>query len=526
MLNMPRSVDIDQYTNEILGLLFQQMPMGIIVLNPSFELLRYNTTWVSFFEEYKPDVISQLQVGVNYFDLLPETLQELRPAFLQALNGETVSKQELRITIKDKTSYWNIAITPLAEDGAVICLVVVGTDVTSQVEAHQALQDALNELNQSHQSIEQGIQERTRKLETVIRVQQTLTSSLNIQDVLQVIAREARRLTRADVGAVFLPENDNLVLAALSSKTPLDIDIGYRISLADSITGTSFRTRKTLLVQDITQHGQVDRIAIDKARLKSILSVPLLSGKNAIGVLSVGNERTGKLTSDTERLLMLMIPATVIALENVRVYEQASKTAVAAERGRLAWDLHDSVTQTLFSASLTAEVLPRIWARDAEEGMIRLEKLRELTRGALAEMRTLLLELRPATLVDMSLNDLLHQLAEGIAARSRIDIEVKAIGDAMLTEDVKIALYRIAQEALNNVAKHSKATMANVTLNYSANNAELCISDNGTGFDITANRAQHLGLRIMAERAEEIQASLKIDTTTQQGTEVTVFWEA
>lgn len=401
---------------------------------------------------------------------------------------------------------------------------VSGTDVTEQAKARQALREALAALQRSHEAIEQRFEERTRELTTLLTVQQAMTSSLNFHDVLHVISREARRLTHTDVGGVFLPDSGGLALAALSSEYPIDIAPGYHISLTDSVTGTAFRTGQTQLVPDITQHTQVDPNAFSKARLRSILSVPLVSGSRIIGVLSVGNKVAGVLGAEDERLLTLMIPSAVIALENVRVYEQASETAIAAERGRLARDLHDAVTQTLFSASLTAEVLPRIWARDPAEGAVRLEKLRELTRGALAEMRTLLLELRPAALAEMPLGDLLRQLTQGIAGRTRIDITVDVSGEHDPMTDVKVALYRIAQEALNNVSKHSKAQRAWVTLQQTKGQIELAVTDDGIGFDPVKNRASHLGLRIMAERADAIKAALHIETTIGQGTQITVCW--
>ena len=113
-----------------------------------------------------------------------------------------------------------------------------------------------------------------------------------------------------------------------------------------------------------------------------------------------------------------------IAIENSRLYEQANELAASHERQRLARDLHDAVSQTLFSVSLIAEVLPRIYARDPEQGKQRLEELRQLTRGALAEMRTLLLELRPAALAEANLPDLLKQLGEAVTGRARIPVEV------------------------------------------------------------------------------------------------------
>lgn len=519
-----RAFDIFPYTDNMLELLFDQMPLGVVVISTEYRVLRYNAVWVGYFERYNPAVAARLQPGLGYFVLLPEFRAVLEPLIKSALHGETVREHALGITLGENTSYWNIVAAPLIRDGSVTGVLLVSSDVTEQVEAEQALERALRELECSNAVIEQRVDERTRELQTLITVQQALTSSLNLNDVLQIISREARRLTHTGVGAVFLPSNEGLVLAALSSEHALDIHPGYRMSLTDSITGTAFRTGQTQLVTDITHHPHVDPNAFDKARLQDILSVPLKSGARVIGVLSVGNKNTGVLNAEDERLLALMIPSAVIALENVHVYERASETAVAAERGRLARDLHDSVTQTLFSASLTAEVLPRIWARDPAEGVTRLEKLRELTRGALAEMRTLLLELRPAALAEMPLGDLLRQLAEGIVGRTRIEIEVAVTGERDLAPEVKTAFYRIAQEALNNVAKHSKAKAARITLTYGAQQVDLTVADDGIGFDPDANRANHLGLRIMAERADAIGAVLRITTTIDHGTQIDVRW--
>ena len=516
--------DAAPYARDMLELLFDQMPVAIVILDSEYHVLRYNLTWAGYVEQYKPSTLPQFQPELRFFDLLPESRQHLEPVFQRALAGETVRVYALGITTGAKTSYWNLAAAPLSHNGTTYGVLLVSNDVSEQIEAQQALQNAMLALQQSHEAVEQQVDEGTRELKTLMTVQQALTSSLKLSEVLQIIVYEARRLTHTDVGAVFLPENGDLVLAALSSERPLGIDIGYSISLSDSITGSTFRSGQTQLVTDISQHPHVDPLAISRAGLRSILAVPLVSGEQVIGVLSVGNKVVGDLDTEDERLLSLMIPSAVIALENVRVYEQASETAIAAERGRLARDLHDSVTQTLFSASLTAEVLPRIWARDPDEGLLRLEKLRELTRGALAEMRTLLLELRPAALEDMPLGDLLRQLAEGIAGRTRITIQVTVDGDYDASPEVKIAFYRIAQEALNNVAKHSKAQAAQVRLLQTRQQIELHIADDGIGFDPAANRASHLGLRIMAERAADIAASLDIATEIDRGTEIIVLW--
>ncbi len=205
--------------------------------------------------------------------------------------------------------------------------------------------------------------------------------------------------------------------------------------------------------------------------------------------------------------------------------QEAQQVAVLAERNRLARDLHDAVTQTLFSVSLIAEVLPRLWERSPDEGRRRLEELRQLSRGAVAEMRTLLLELRPTSLAETKMSELLRQLSEAISGKARLPIEIQAQGSDPIPGDVKVAFYRIAQEAVNNVARHAGASQATVTLNAKSHGVEMCIRDNGRGFDPATITPEHLGLGIMRERAGSIGADLKIASEIGKGTQISVYWK-
>jgi PAS domain S-box-containing protein len=241
-------------------------------------------------------------------------------------------------------------------------------------------------------------------------------------------------------------------------------------------------------------------------------------------------ERLASQEADHRRLLEQRIAERTEELNeaNERLREKAAQDAVTAERTRLARDLHDAVTQTLFSTTLIAEVLPDLWEMNRTEGLRRLEELRQLTRGALAEMRTLLVELRPNALVEVPLSVLLRQLTDAMIGRARIAIQLSAEGDAAggtrLPADVQVGLYRIAQEALNNVVKHAKATQAVVTLRQ-GETVRLTVADNGAGFDPGAVTADHLGLKIMRERAEAIGAKLTIYSEPGDGTQISAVWQ-
>ena len=232
-----------------------------------------------------------------------------------------------------------------------------------------------------------------------------------------------------------------------------------------------------------------------------------------------------------------------LALSFNRMTGSLRELAASNERQRLARDLHDAVSQTLFSVSIIAEVLPRIYEKDAEQGKARLEELRQLTRGALAEMRMLLLELRPASMADTSLTDLLRQLSEAVIGRARIPVDVQLTASVEAPAEVRLALYRIAQEAMNNVAKHSGATQAALRLSDWPPDAgpdaaapdaapgegegrglELRVQDDGRGFDVDTAGSGRLGLVIMAERAESVGAHLEIHSQPGAGAVVRAVW--
>lgn len=199
-------------------------------------------------------------------------------------------------------------------------------------------------------------------------------------------------------------------------------------------------------------------------------------------------------------------------------------TAATAERERLARELHDAVTQTLFSATLIAEALPDVWDRHPEEGQRGLEELRNLTRGALAELRAMLLELRPSALVERPLGDLLQHLTRAMAGRIQVPINLEVEGECMLPPRVQVALYRITQEALNNIAKHANAGQVSVGLNCIPGRACLHIEDDGSGFDPDGILPDRMGLGIMRERAEGVGAVCEVSSRPGQGTRVAVDW--
>jgi two-component system nitrate/nitrite sensor histidine kinase NarX len=331
-------------------------------------------------------------------------------------------------------------------------------------------------------------------------------------------------------------EGEDLTVRAYRGPIPGDEVQRLRFPLPEALINREvIRQRAPQLIPDVRGDTPLARMFRQTAGsglgstfgyVRSWLGVPLLVKGEVLGMLTLDHSRPDYFTARQANLVLTFANQVAVAIENARLYEQAEKSAVAAERNRLARDLHDAVTQTLFSSSIIAEVLPRIWERDPEEARRRLEELRELTRGALAEMRTLLLELRPSALAEARLADLLRQLAESITGRARVPVALEVAGECRLDAEVKVALYRIAQEALNNVAKHAGASAASMRLSCQPGQVELCVRDDGQGFDPATLPPNSLGLGIMRERAEAIGAALTIESWPGFGTQIIALWRS
>ena len=245
--------------------------------------------------------------------------------------------------------------------------------------------------------------------------------------------------------------------------------------------------------------------------IRSLIAVPLQSLDGNIGVLEVFDDTTDKFTAHDQVLLEMLANTAVIAIKNAAFVGHAKEAAAVEERAHLARELHDAVSQTLFSTSIIAESLPRLWKKNPDRVRQGLDQLHLLTKSALAEMRTLLLELRPQFLSETNLNELLIQLIESFQNRGDLQIIYKNNCDPILPKTVQIVLYRIAQEALQNVVKHSHADRVEIFLDHNTSRTMLQITDNGNGFQADEIVAGHMGVEIMRERANSAKINLEIE---------------
>jgi two-component system nitrate/nitrite sensor histidine kinase NarX len=254
--------------------------------------------------------------------------------------------------------------------------------------------------------------------------------------------------------------------------------------------------------------------------------VPLAVQNRIIGGFGLAHAQINYFTAHQADLVLSVANQAAITMVNAELYKQAQELAVLEERQRLARNLHDAVNQSLFSAGLIAEVLPRLWEQNQDEARRSLVDLRRLTRAAAAELRALLAELLPSTLTDAELGDLLLLLSNAFTGRTNILVSLTVEGVGLLPAKVQVAVYRVSQEALMNIAKHAKAKHVEIILKYTQSTIELKIKDDGIGFELAKTMPGHYGLQMMGERAEVLNMQLAINSQIGQGTTLEMYWEA
>jgi PAS domain S-box-containing protein len=403
-----------------------------------------------------------------------------------------------------------LSLNPIAErsTGGPFVLAIV-RDVTERTRLHSQVQRQL------------------RDIESLYRADEVLHRSLRLEGVLQGLVDLAIDMLGADKSSVLVwdASHERLVTGAARGFRSL-VPGGVSIAPGEGIAGAVAVTGRPIVVEDATRDPRVMREITDPHGIRSFIHLPIKLAGEVFGVFGVHFGKPHTFGNEEQRLLEALAQRAALAIENARLYERAQHAAVLEERQRLARELHDAVTQSLFAASLLGETLPSLWRVDRERGERALSDLRRLTWGALAEMRTLLLELRPSAIIEARPGDLVQQLGQATAARADLEVDVKSTGEQRLPHDVQLAVYRLAQEALNNVVKHAAARNVSVELNVTADGVDLSVVDDGRGFEPQLVTAGRFGLSIMRERAESIGASLTVDSRVGAGTRVALVWRA
>lgn len=416
----------------------------------------------------------------------------------------------------------------LAKDQAEIKLRQLNEELEARVEQRTY------DLSRAMEALEQEIEERTqieanereqRKLaEALGDTAATISSTLNREEIFKRILENISNVVPNDNAHVMLIEDDGCarVVDYRGEDTADYIEglFNLHVCVEDfHYLNLMYQTRQPVIIPDIVADSHWIMLREDTS-YRSYIGIPIVLDDEVIGFINVHDSHPDWFNQNQMKWLQAFADHVGIAIRNAQLYEQARSSAIEEERQRLARDLHDAVSQTLFSASAISEVLPRLMAKNSEKVPEYVMELGQLTRGAMAEMRSLLVELRPEALVNTELGILIKQLCDAFTGNTRIAVEASIMGKVNLPPDMQIAFYRVAQEALNNIAKHAQASNVVVTLSRTKDVVELDIRDDGIGFDMNTIPPDHFGIRIMRERIKLIDADLQISSQSGTGTEI------
>jgi signal transduction histidine kinase len=377
--------------------------------------------------------------------------------------------------------------------------------------------------------IEAAEQEQRHFAEALRQTAALLTSTLELNEVLDRMLTNLEHVIEHDAANIVLIEGDAPYIVRRRDKSKQrdaqQIQAESRLQLVGSpLLEYMQQTQQPVIIKDLQEAGRDWREVAAQANVRAYAGVPIHLRDETIGFINIFCFDPDAYDGyDTDRLAAFAEHA-AIAIQNAKLYSHSRELASLQERQRLARELHDSVSQTLFTCQTMTESALRQFDVNPVKARSLLTQANALTTNALAEMRVLLLELRPAAMVRVSLRQLFEQYLAPMQSRLQLQIQLDIDPDLILSPDVQIALYRITQEALNNILKHSQATEVKLHIEDTETALTLEITDDGVGFDRSVVVATSLGLGIMQERADGIGAKLEIDTWPGGGTHISVLW--
>lgn len=477
--------------------------------------------------DFNPAVAYMHGYTVEEFSQIP-TMQIIHPDSLP-LFAEFVE------TVKAGREYRCRAID-VRKDGSLFPVEVTGIPITYRSEPHVlAVLHDITEQVQAEQLLEQRVAERTRELSALLDVSRNVASTLEIEPLLGLILDALKVFVDYTGARIYTREGTQLRVRAARGQNRTDRTIGGDFPLSGRLSEEVFIQRRVLVIPDLTSpddpwavafrtEGPTD-IADIVTRVQSWMGVPLIAKDRVIGSLALEHARAGFYDAHHAEIVLALANQVAVALENARLFTEAQGKAVLEERQRLARDLHDSVTQSLYSLTLLAEAGRRLIDSDVPQAARYLGDMGEIAQQSLKEMRLLVYQLRPLALAHEGLIGALQARLDSVEKRAGVEARFLIEGNlGSLPATLEEGLFRVAQEALNNALKHAAARSVVVRLRGDDDCVTLEVIDDGRGSTRLTDDAKTggLGLTSMRERVAQLRGTLQIESTPGRGTRVVV----
>ncbi len=500
--------------------LFERMPIGLYRSTPSGQLLDANPALLQIHRFSNREVMLTTKTSDLYVNV------ETRQQWQAVLERERVVRDfETQVYQHDGNIIWVRNNSWVVQDDLGQTLYYEGSveDITKRKQTEKAIHKLAQEL-------EKRVVNRTRELSALYDVTAVASESLDLTTTLERVLEQVLKAMRSNTGEIhLLDESKKTLRLVVQQGQPPDV-VSQRdsVPLDKGLTSWVIKHNEPLIVSNMVTDPRVLQMPGLDPEL-AYMGVPIQARKRVLGVLGVFlKEREQSQLNVNEISLLTSIADHVgVVVESARLRQRVEQAAVVEERARLSRDLHDSVTQSIYSLTLFAR-----WGLDLfEDGELeelkqRLIRIGETAQQALKEMRLLLYELRPAILEQDGLVGALQRRLDTVEKRAGVVILLEAEPLDKLPTALELGMYRIAQEALNNALKHAFADLVTLRVYGDDRHVNLEIEDNGKGFvQGTINAKGGLGLVSIQERVKQFGGVLTVDSSPGKGTIIKVAAE-
>jgi two-component system, NarL family, sensor kinase len=465
---------------------------------------------------YKPEEL----IGRSFTEVLPSELRDQRlDSFERRMRGEDVGTMaEIEYLAKDgRRIPLELRLSTIFRDGEIVGMQGIARDVTRR----RAMEAQIRHLaEQEHRRAEQ--------LQEVARVSRKIGRLSSLDALLPNVASLVHEVFGYERVSIYLSDQESrrVSLRAWAGNYREPVPQIFSLAQEQGLVGWVAAHGEPVRVDDVRDEPRYVEIEAAVGTCSELV-VPIRAAGEVLGALNVESTKSGAFDMNDEATLMILADEVGTAVQNARLFEQQHSLAVAEERNRLAREIHDTLAQGLTGIALQLEVADALLDIGPEQARPKILKALELTRGNLEEARRSVMDLRAAPLQEKTLPAALEELVSGFGQERGIQAEFGCHGlGGRLPAALEAGLYRIAQEALTNVAKHAEATALRMTLERVDDTLVLSILDDGTGFDPNAaptdRRRGGFGLIGMHERARLLGGQLEVTSAPDEGTRIDV----
>ncbi|NTU55897.1 MAG: GAF domain-containing protein, partial [Anaerolineales bacterium] len=439
---------------------------------------------------------------------------------LKAANSNGVwNETPARIEVKVIPPFWQTIWFRIMSGFVAIAVVAVGIRLRTR-----AIQDRNRQLERLVRERTSALEKRNQEIQALYQADERILRNVSLQQVFQTLVDVAVDTLNADRSVVFAwDERHTKVVPRVSRGFSPETLRVMEFAKGEGVVGRVLETGKPAIVRQIELNDFRPEIrdALIAEGIRSFVHLPITLDNKVVGVFNIGFTKPNLIGDDTTRLFSALTHRASISIANMELFEQTKDLAVMEERNRLARDLHDSAKQKAFAALAQLGTARGILNGNGQSAALHLSEAENLVSDVIQELTFLVQEIYPIALQEKGLAAVLREYVYEWENRNDIKVNLTLHKERRLPLGVEQAIYRVTQESLANIARHSRANRVDISLMYNGGTLQLSVADDGCGFDVGL-KGHGLGLRSIRERVGSIHGTVQVQTAPGQGTRIIV----